>query len=441
MKLSGVPKNWDRRTSIIATLGPATSDAKKIRALIDAGADVVRLNFAHGEPDEHARRYEAVRTAERETGRTVAVLQDLAGHKIRVGRLRDGALELRQGQPLVITADEVVGSNGTISTNYPGLPRNVRAGDRILLDDGTLELMVESTAAAAVTTRCVRGGILREHKGINLPGISVDLPAMTDKDVKDLAFGVRLGVDYIALSFVQRAKDVSLARQRDVLCPLHKTQRDVIDPQADAKRQILHILVRHRWEIDGDPGQVDALVLSEDSAADASGGNRGGGRALYHEFEGPVIEQDAVARADVSWEARIVGGDRPVAADNLVGRDDERLSLPQLERAVPQAADPDLVAGEVLQHGHRAAGLALGGPHGFVAAGMLVGLAVREVQPHDVGAGIDQGPDLLCVAGRRAERGDDAGTPVPVLGHTGEFHPKLSMPLRRVKDTSLPILS
>src|SRR5206468_2142190 len=195
MKLSGVPKNWDRRTSIIATLGPATSDAKKIRALIDAGAAVVRLTFAHGEPDEHARRYEAVRTAERETGRTVAVLQDLAGHKIRVGRLRDGALELRQGQPLVITADEVVGSNGTISTNYPGLPRNVRAGDRILLDDGTLELVVESTAAAAVTTRCVRAGILREHNGINLPGISVDLPAITDKDVKDLAFGVRPKAD------------------------------------------------------------------------------------------------------------------------------------------------------------------------------------------------------------------------------------------------------
>jgi len=213
MKLSGVPKNWDRRTSIIATLGPATSDATKIRQLIDAGVDVVRLNFAHGEPDEHARRYEAVRTSERESGRTVAVLQDLAGHKIRVGRLREGALELRQGQPLVITADEVVGSDGTISTNYPGLPRNVRAGDRILLDDGTLELVVESTTTAAVTTRCVRGGILREHKGINLPGISVDLPAMTDKDVKDLAFGVRLGVDYIALSFVQRAKDVSLARQ------------------------------------------------------------------------------------------------------------------------------------------------------------------------------------------------------------------------------------
>ncbi len=97
------------------------------------------------------------------------------------------------------------------------------------------------------------------------------------------------------------------------------------------------------------------------------------------------------------------------------------------------------MAGKVLQHGHRAAGLALGGPHGFIAAGMLVWFAVGEIQPHDIDARVDQLPDLRCVAGRRAERGDDAGTPVPVLGHTGEFHPKLSMPLLRVKDTSLPI--
>jgi len=213
MKLSGVPKNWDRRTSIVATLGPATSNPQKIRDLIASGVDVVRLNFAHGEAGEHAQRYEAVRAGEREVGRTVAVLQDLAGHKIRVGRLRDGALELREGQSLVITADEVDGGDRTISTNYPGLPRNVHKGDRILLDDGTLELVVESTTATAVTTRCVRGGILKEHKGVNLPGVSVDLPAMTAKDLKDLEFGIRLGVDYVALSFVQQAKDVALARQ------------------------------------------------------------------------------------------------------------------------------------------------------------------------------------------------------------------------------------
>ncbi len=213
MKLGTVPKNWDRRTSIVATLGPATSSPQQIRGLIEAGVDVVRLNFSHGEPSEHAQRYETVRAAEREVGRTVAVLQDLAGHKIRVGRLRDGTLELRDGQPLVITAEEVVGGDKTISTNYPGLPRNLRKGDRILLDDGTLELVVESATATTVTTRCVRGGILREHKGVNLPGVSVDLPAMTKKDLKDLEFGTGLGVDYVALSFVQRANDITLARE------------------------------------------------------------------------------------------------------------------------------------------------------------------------------------------------------------------------------------
>ncbi len=213
MNLGTVPKNWDRRTSIVATLGPATSTPQKIRDLIASGVDVMRLNFAHGEASEHAQRYEAVRAGEREVGRTVAVLQDLAGHKIRVGRLRDGALELRDGQSLIITADEVDGGDRTISTNYPGLPRNVHKGDRILLDDGTLELVVESTTATAVTTRCVRGGILKEHKGVNLPGVSVDLPAMTAKDLKDLEFGIRLGVDYVALSFVQQATDVALARQ------------------------------------------------------------------------------------------------------------------------------------------------------------------------------------------------------------------------------------
>src|SRR3989449_730407 len=190
-----------------------TSTPQKIRDLIASGVDVMRLNFAHGEASERAHRYEAVRAGEREVGRTVAVLQDLAGHKIRVGRLRDGALELREGQSLIIPADEVDGSDRTISTNYPGLPRNVHKGDRILLDDGTLELIVESTTATAVTTRCVRGGILKEHKGVNLPGVSVDLPAMTAKDLKDLEFGIRLGVDYVALSFVQQAKDVALARQ------------------------------------------------------------------------------------------------------------------------------------------------------------------------------------------------------------------------------------
>jgi len=224
MSSDRIPQQWHRRTRIVATLGPATGSPDRIRELMDAGVDVFRLNFSHGEADEHARIYDAVRAAERDAGRTVAVLQDLAGHKIRVGRLQGGAITLREGRTITLTADNIQGTDQQISTNYPGLARNVKKGDRILLDDGTLEIVVEGTTASAVTARVVRGGMLKEHKGINLPGVAVDLPAMTEKDLKDVEFGIRLGVDYIALSFVQRASDITQARevlaQRGAAIPL-----------------------------------------------------------------------------------------------------------------------------------------------------------------------------------------------------------------------------
>jgi pyruvate kinase len=213
MALRRAPNDWQHRTSIVATLGPATNNPDRIRELLETGVDVFRLNFSHGEADEHARIYDAVRAAERQVGRVAAVMQDLAGPKIRVGRLQDGAVELREGQQLTITTREVNGSAHELCTNYPGLPHDVRKGDRILLDDGALELVVEQTSDAAVTTRVVRGGTLSEHKGLNLPGVSVALPAMTEKDFKDLEFGLQLGVDYVALSFVRRAKDIELGRR------------------------------------------------------------------------------------------------------------------------------------------------------------------------------------------------------------------------------------
>src|SRR5713226_3447509 len=213
MVLRRAPKDWNRRTSIVATLGPATSSPDQIRTLLEAGVDVFRLNFSHGEAEDHARSYDAVRAAENQIGRVAAVMQDLAGPKIRVGRLQNGAVELRDGEPLIITTREVSGNAHELCTNYPGLPRDVHTGDRILLDDGALELVVEKTGRVAVTTRVVRGGTLGEHKGINLPGVSVNLPAMTEKDFKDLEFGLQLGVDYVALSFVRRAKDIALGRR------------------------------------------------------------------------------------------------------------------------------------------------------------------------------------------------------------------------------------
>ncbi|MDQ7821098.1 MAG: pyruvate kinase [Armatimonadota bacterium] len=213
MRFDLTSRDWKRRTTIVATLGPATSDPERIRALIEAGVDVVRLNFSHGDPEQHARLYQLVRDAEAAAGRTVAVMADLAGPKIRVGSLPGGAIDLREGQRLIITADGAAAAEGQITTNYPGLPRDVRRGDRILLDDGTLELEVESTSRTAVVTRVVRGGVLREHKGVNLPGVAVDLPVLTDKDLRDLEVALTLGVDYVALSFVQRARDIEVGRR------------------------------------------------------------------------------------------------------------------------------------------------------------------------------------------------------------------------------------
>lgn len=212
MKIPEAPSDWDRRTSIVATLGPASSSPQRIRELIEAGVDVVRLNFSHGTPDAHAKVYEAVRDAERTVGKPVAIMQDLAGPKVRVGDLPGGKIQLREGERLTIATRKGARARQKITTTYPRLARDVRKGDRILLDDGTLELVVEDTGNGAVGTRVVRGGILGEHKGMNLPGVSLRVPVITEKDLNDLEVGLGLGVDYVALSFVQRGRDVELGR-------------------------------------------------------------------------------------------------------------------------------------------------------------------------------------------------------------------------------------
>jgi pyruvate kinase len=199
-----------RRTKIVATIGPASRDPAVLERLIRAGVDVVRLNFSHGEHEQHL----AVMTATREIAsrldRPVALLQDLSGPKIRTGKLRGGQpVELEHGQRIVITTDETIeGTAQRISTTYDPLPRDVQAGDKILLDDGNLELRVERTSGDEVEATVVHGGTLRPNKGMNLPGVSLSTPALTEKDRRDLAFGVKSGVDYVALSFVRRAADV-----------------------------------------------------------------------------------------------------------------------------------------------------------------------------------------------------------------------------------------
>lgn len=198
-----------RRTKIVATLGPATSTPERIAGLIRAGMNVARLNFSHGTHADHAARIAMVRRAAAEAGRHVAILQDLQGPKIRTGPLANGQpVELVAGQRFIITTEPIIGDAHRVSTTYRALPLDVRPRDRILLSDGLIELVVTSHTDTEVETEVVHGGRLREHQGINLPGVRVSAPAATEKDLVDLAFGLEQGVDYVALSFVRRASDV-----------------------------------------------------------------------------------------------------------------------------------------------------------------------------------------------------------------------------------------
>ena len=203
-----------RRAKIVCTLGPATSSPEKIGQLIDAGMDVARLNFSHGERDVHLRALQAVRNEAQKRDRAVAILLDVQGPKIRVGRFASGAIELVPGREFVITSDtSVVGDEHRVSTTYADLPRDVQPGTLILLDDGLLTLEVTGVRGPEVVTIVRIGGVLKDNKGINLPSVSVSAPGLTEKDRADLSFGMRVGVDYIAQSFVRSAEDVRLARQ------------------------------------------------------------------------------------------------------------------------------------------------------------------------------------------------------------------------------------
>jgi pyruvate kinase len=203
-----------RRAKIVCTLGPASSSPEKIGELIDAGMDVARLNFSHGSHDDHAKLFATIRAEAERRDRAVAILLDLQGPKIRTGRFEKGQVELVPGAEFTITTDTtVMGDERRVSTTYGGLPGDVRPGDQILLDDGYLALAVTEVVDKEVRTIVVAGGTLKNNKGINLPGVEVSAPALSDKDRADLAWGLRMGVDFVALSFVRRPDEVLEAKR------------------------------------------------------------------------------------------------------------------------------------------------------------------------------------------------------------------------------------
>ncbi len=202
-----------KRAKIVATIGPATSDAATVKALIGAGMNVARLNFSHGDHELHRRTFELVRAESRAAGVPVAVLADLSGPKIRVGLMDGGRIQLREGGEVIVTTADVLGTPERISTSYGAMPDDVRPGDPILLDDGLLRLEVEEVMDRDVVCRVLVGGDLKDRKGMNLPGTPLSTQAITDKDRDDIRFGRELGVDFFALSFVRRAQDIVEAKQ------------------------------------------------------------------------------------------------------------------------------------------------------------------------------------------------------------------------------------
>jgi len=203
-----------RRAKIVCTLGPSTDSPERVRALVEAGMDVARLNFSHGEHAEHGRRFREVRQAAEAAGRNLAVLADLQGPKIRLGRFAEGKVEWRTGERVRITVEDIEGSHDRVSTTYKQLAADVRPGDRLLVDDGNVGLVaVDIENGTDVVCDVTEGGPVSNNKGLSLPGVVVSVPAMSDKDADDLEFALRLGVDFIALSFVRSADDVKLVHQ------------------------------------------------------------------------------------------------------------------------------------------------------------------------------------------------------------------------------------
>ena len=197
-----------RRTRVVATLGPASSTASVIEQLIEAGVDVFRLNMSHGDQAGHARTYRTVRDAAERVGKPVGILADLCGPKIRTGTFAGGSIDLVAGASVTVTTREVSGAPGLIPSQYADLANDVREGDRILLDDGNLELRVDGVDGTEIACTVVVGGTLKDRKGMNLPGVAVSAPSLTEKDQSDARFALELGVDFLALSFVRRPDDV-----------------------------------------------------------------------------------------------------------------------------------------------------------------------------------------------------------------------------------------
>jgi len=264
-----------RKTKIVATLGPATDSPDVLRKMITAGLDVARINFSHGSHKDHKARAEQLRCLCEETGTTVALLADTKGPEIRLGSFEDGKAELTAGNTFILTTDSITGNASKASITYAGLPNEVSPGTRILLDDGLIELVVESTSGINITTRIINGGKISDRKGVNVPGVRLDIPFVCAKDRSDLRFIVENHFDFVAASFVRSADDVNEMRNE-----LHR-----IDSRTKIK------IIAKIENAEG-VSNVDSILTASDGLMVARGDL--GVEVEYEEL--PIIQKDLIRR-------------------------------------------------------------------------------------------------------------------------------------------------
>jgi pyruvate kinase len=241
------------KTKIICTIGPASKSVERLEELILAGMDVARLNFSHGTYEDHLEVIHNVREASKRTGENISILQDLCGPKIRTGKLKTKTVDLKENAKFTFTIDEIAGDENKVTTTYKELPVDVKSGDMILLDDGNLAVRVVSTTDKEVECTVVNGGVLKENKGMNLPGIKLSTPSLTEKDIEDLKFGLTNGIDYVALSFVRSADDL-------------RNLREIIQRQTEFKIPII-AKIEMKEAIDS----IDAIIKESDAIMVARG--------------------------------------------------------------------------------------------------------------------------------------------------------------------------
>jgi pyruvate kinase (EC 2.7.1.40) len=229
-----------RRTKIVCTIGPASESVDMLVRLINAGMNVARLNFSHGDHEEHKRRIENIHEAERITGKTVAIMLDTKGPEIRTHNMKEGAIHLKAGKQVTIAMEEVLGTEERFSITYPGLIHDVHIGSKILLDDGLIQLKVVGIdkEKREIRAEVLNNGVLKDKKGVNVPGVSVQLPGITEKDAEDILFGIENGIDYIAASFVRRASDVLEIRK---LLEKHNAEHIWIIPKIENQEGVDNI--------------------------------------------------------------------------------------------------------------------------------------------------------------------------------------------------------